>query len=322
MTTNILLITNSRDITSDFIVNKLNQLETPYYRLNTDFLSGELSITIEIESETYVISDSKTDLKLDLNEFSSVYYRRPELPDLSYLDLDNNETSFVNNEITYFLEGVYKILIDKNWLNPVYAIREAENKIYQLLLAKSLGFNVPKSIASNNYNHSKSFFENNDSCIIKPLKSGLIGESDKVVFTSELIHFPSEVDEISRCPVYLQELIPKKLDLRVTVVRDKVFATAIHSQGNNETKVDWRRGENKLLHSKHTLPESIKSKCIKLVKLLNLQFGAIDLILDKNDEYIFLEINPNGQWAWIESQTGHPISEEIVKTLKNEKADL
>ena len=55
--------------------------------------------------------------------------------------------------------------------------------------------------------------------------------------------------------------------------------------------------------------------CIRLLKELNLQFGAIDMIKTPDGSYIFLEINPNGQWAWIETQTGLQISDAIINFL-------
>ncbi|HFS6859502.1 TPA: hypothetical protein ACH1JJ_003587, partial [Klebsiella pneumoniae] len=59
----------------------------------------------------------------------------------------------------------------------------------------------------------------------------------------------------------------------------------------------------------------LSSKCIDLVESLNLRFGAIDFICDEDDVFWFLEINPNGQWAWIENQTGLPIASSIVDEL-------
>jgi glutathione synthase/RimK-type ligase-like ATP-grasp enzyme len=73
-----------------------------------------------------------------------------------------------------------------------------------------------------------------------------------------------------------------------------------------------------LHHSKIELPSNILKKCFDLTSRLKLKFGAIDFILDKNGEYIFLEINPNGQWAWIEKQTGYQISDEITNLLEYE----
>lgn len=114
-------------------------------------------------------------------------------------------------------------------------------------------------------------------------------------------------------PCIYQQYIKKKHELRITVVGEEVFAAAVNSQDFEETKIDWRR-EN-LEFYKTSIPKHIEVKCIEIVKKLGLHFGAIDLILDKDDNYVFLEVNPNGQWAWIESQTELPISEAIIKFL-------
>ncbi|MNE53265.1 Ribosomal protein S6--L-glutamate ligase [compost metagenome] len=115
-------------------------------------------------------------------------------------------------------------------------------------------------------------------------------------------------------PCIYQELIEKEFEVRVTVVGEKVFSASIDSQSDNDTKIDWRK--KKLVFTKVELPFEIEYLCIEIVKKLNLLFGAIDLIKDKNGNYIFLEINPNGQWAWIETQTGIEISDAIINELR------
>ena len=102
------------------------------------------------------------------------------------------------------------------------------------------------------------------------------------------------------------------------MVGRKSFAVVIDSQKNNETVVDWRKGEFPLEHTKIELPDKILKQCITLLEKLNLRFGAIDFILDAKERFVFLEINPNGQWAWIEKQTGYDISNEIVNLLEYE----
>ena len=219
------------------------------------------------------------------------------------------------------MEGTYKLLRNAYWVSPLYSIREAENKIYQLHLAESLGFNIPKSIISNSSSDIRSFYKkNNQECIIKPIKSGLIddGKQSKVVFTNKLKSLPSSDKKLKISPNFLQSEIKKKGDIRVIAVGSKIFSTFIDSQSGNSTKTDWRKGEMPLNHHRIELPKSLEEKCINLLRKLNLRYGAIDFILDKSDQFIFLEINPNGQWAWIENQTGYPISTEIVKLLKNE----
>ena len=67
----------------------------------------------------------------------------------------------------------------------------------------------------------------------------------------------------------------------------------------------------------HALPEEIATACQRLMKALNLRFGAVDLVLAPNGQYYFLEINPNGQWLWLEDKLGFPITNKIMEWLRN-----
>ncbi|MFW6311288.1 MAG: MvdC/MvdD family ATP grasp protein [Nanoarchaeota archaeon] len=319
--TKILIISNKSDLTSDFIVKRLKEKKISFYRFNTEELTKSVSITLDFSNDIFCIYDLILKQNINLKDFTSVYFRRPELPSLWNYDLDENEKAFLKNEIAYTLEGIYSILKNLYWVSPIYAIRQAENKILQLQIAKKIGFKIPDSLITNSFDNSINFFNRNaKNCIIKPIKSGLIGDGNnsKVVFTSFLDKIPHSKEQIKISPNFFQSHIEKKGDVRVTMVGKKAFATLIHSQENNQTKVDWRKDENILKHSKIKLPESILYKCIKLLSKFSLKFGAIDFILDKNDNFIFLEINPNGQWAWIEKQTEFNISNEIVNLLSHE----
>jgi glutathione synthase/RimK-type ligase-like ATP-grasp enzyme len=110
--------------------------------------------------------------------------------------------------------------------------------------------------------------------------------------------------------------VPKRFELRVTVVGEQVFAAEIHSQQTNRTRVDWRRYDlSHTPHLPHALPEHVQVKCVELVRRLGLCYGAIDLILTPDGRYVFLEINPSGQYMWIEERTGLPISEAVANLL-------
>ena len=113
-------------------------------------------------------------------------------------------------------------------------------------------------------------------------------------------------------PILLQEEIKKDGDIRVTVVGNKVFSAFLNHEGY---EVDWRKTNNNSKWIKYKLPKDIEKNCIRLCKELKLEFGAIDLIKSIEGNYIFLELNPNGQWVWIEEKTGLPISNGIVNHL-------
>lgn len=311
----VLLITNKEDITTDFVVKRLKEQYVSFYRLNTEEISRSVFITLDFKTEKFELYDRILEEQHDLNDFQAVYFRRPQLTDYSDSDLSEGEQEFLKRENSYLLEGIYEILEKAFWLNKVRNIRRAENKIYQQILAKEIGFRIPEGMITNEYIEFCRFAEGRET-IIKPIKSGQIDDKNtpKIVYTSKLKDIP-EKEEVEYGVSYLQENIRKKYDIRVTVVGKIVFATRIDSQGSDVTETDWRRGEIVLPHSRIKLPGDILGKCLKMMQCLNLNYGAIDLIEDKNGEYVFLEINPNGQWAWIEKQTGYDISGEIARHL-------
>lgn len=101
--------------------------------------------------------------------------------------------------------------------------------------------------------------------------------------------------------------------MRITVVSNKVFSAKVDSQKLDKTKTDWRK--EKIPFEKYLLPNDIEKKCVELLQKLNLSFGAIDMIRNSNGKYVFLEINPNGQWAWLDMETDLNISDEIINYL-------
>lgn len=318
--TKVLLITNTSDFTCDYVVRSLNRLGADYYRFNTDEIGRDVFLTLDFAHDIFMLYDRPKGLVIDLLKFQSVYFRRPELPNFTDESITSDERQFMQLEIRQTLEGIYKILRHAYWVSDIDAIRRAENKIYQQVLAREIGFKIPDGIITNHPTSFQSFLKDRrGGCIIKPIYSGQIGwpEMQNVVFTSELQSEPQS-QQIELCPSYLQERINKQYDVRVTVVGDEIFAARIDSQSNQETMIDWRVGENILPHQVVSLPDIVQTQCRELLHGLELQFGAIDFVETSEGEYIFLEINPNGQWAWIETQTGLLISDAIAKQLVNE----
>ena len=311
----VLLFTNKEDITTDFIVQELDRQKIGFYRFNTEELSKTVQIDLDFKEERYRLIDKLENREYNLLDFTDIYYRRPELPSYNDLELTEGERAFFQTEIYYTLEGVYRLLGEKHWFNNVYDIRDAENKIYQLLLAKEVGLTIPISLISNHFKSVERFLSHGHR-IIKPVHNARIldGENSKIVYTSEVTK--DVLKEETECNInYLQSKIDKICDVRATFVGEKCFAVSIDSQKLEDTCVDWRKGEHILRHTPIELPKDIQTRCIRMMKKLGLNYGAIDFILDKEGKYVFLEINPNGQWAWIEHITGLPISKEIVKSL-------
>ncbi|SHM98612.1 MvdC/MvdD family ATP grasp protein [Mucilaginibacter sp. OK098] len=303
----ILIITHKEDYTADFLINQLNQQEISYFRLNCEDL---------LVSPLYEISD-KGDFKVFFKEHSeikSIWYRRTQLPDLK--GMNPAEQQYFFQEFEALLENLYHALAHFKWLSDPFRIRMAENKLLQLQKARLIGMNIPRTLITNDKEKLKAFYGQNSQIIIKPLYSGYVPQngSTSLLFTNLIGEVEmATLDEFDLTPCIYQEYIEKEYELRITVVNGKVFAAKVDSQAHEETKVDWRK--IKLQFSACEIPSEVSRQCIELCQTLGINFGAIDLIQDKAGKYWFLEINPNGQWAWIEMDTGLKISASIIQYL-------
>ena len=103
-------------------------------------------------------------------------------------------------------------------------------------------------------------------------------------------------------PCRFQNLVEKAYELRVTVIGQSVISMGINSQKHEDTKIDWRVGQlRRDLYDVVPLPPIVRQRVFDLMSRLGLVYGALDLIVTPDDEYVFLEINPGGQWLWMES---------------------
>ena len=311
----ILIVTSKRDLTSDFIVLELQRRGLPYLRLNTEDLpKGTVYCRPEVDDAWHFELEGA---HFDLALIKAAYFRRPGTPEpLSHID--ESERTYCMAEWQALLQSLYWAIGDR-WLNAPHSIALAEDKIRQLTLARKLGFRIPATLIGNTP-AAATFFAARSGTIGKPLRNAVVSgpRSDRVVFTSRIaIDDRTDPLAISACPIVLQREIKKRFDLRVTVVGDHVFAATIDSQSTPDTVIDWRRtSAPDLPHSTYELPSEVSKACVALTKSLGLRFGALDFVLDLAGQFWFLEINPNGQWAWIETRTGHPISAAIVSELE------
>lgn len=117
---------------------------------------------------------------------------------------------------------------------------------------------------------------------------------------------------------FVQDYVDKAFELRITVVDGEAFACKIDSQAMDEDKgkTDWRQGlDHGIRHEVFPLPDRVTAFCNKFLKRMHLNFGCFDFIVTPSGEYVFLECNPNGQWLWVEIETGMNISQAIAECL-------
>jgi len=285
----------------------LNEKKINYYRLNFEDLDVK-PYNIFSEKNFVPIIDS-------CDTVDSVWFRRTKLPNIN-ID-DPYERNYILAEYDSLVSNLFQIIKAKKWLSHPDSIYRAENKLLQLRLAKDIGFKIPETLSTNEKALLKSFSQKfNGNIILKPLGCGRIRTKTGInlIYTNKLesMHL-NNLDHYDLTPIIFQEFIVKEYELRITVVDGYVFSAKVESQLDEETRIDWRR--KKLKFKSYKLPEDVEYMCVMLTKKLDLAFGAIDIIKNSKGEYIFLEINPNGQWAWIEIDTGLKISDAIINYL-------
>lgn len=315
----VLVITNSNDATADYALEIFDQREIPYTRFNTDKAILEMDHGFKIGPEGEAISLSIAGEEVDLERVFGIWYRRPELPKVAR-ELSEQARHFAEEEAYYYLRCLWKILANRVWVSHPWAISWAGTKLYQLKVAKELGFSIPHSLATNNPEKAEQFIRGyKRRVVVKPFKENVLEYEGQTptIYTSrvedaDLQHLTSVRHTIT----FFQEEVEKQRDIRVTVIGNDVFSASIDSQSDPSLEVDWRRTTSKPKNwEEHRLPESLAKKCLFLIEHFGLNFGAIDLVLTPEGDYVFLELNPNGQWAWIEIELGYPMTESLIRLL-------
>jgi glutathione synthase/RimK-type ligase-like ATP-grasp enzyme len=260
---------------------------------------------------------------LDLERVGAVWIRRPSGPTPMPEVLAGKTTAYVVEECDSLMVSLFDSLDCLVVPGPRPVYRRAESKIAQLLHARAVGMDVPETLIATSPAHFIEFVQEQGPDLISKTSSGvasrLFGQDELFRFTERVgMRDIAYAHTLRHGPATFQRYVDKHVELRVTVVGERVFAAEIHSQVTRQTRQDWRHYDhlNTPLRP-HALPEAVAEQCRAITRRMGLCYGAIDLILTKDGRYVFIENNPNGQYLWIEDETGLPISDAIGDLLQS-----
>lgn len=317
----ILVLTNSLDgIHSEVVISKLRNLGEKVFRLDVDRIDKGVGLVLGIDTEKFecIVSDG-TDLSLE--KVKSVWYRRPARFNVDISD--QLQKNFVEDELAELLSGIWLSLDNCFWLPNPHHLERASKKIWQLTVAKQIGLKTPRTIFTNDPERVLKFYKECKGRVVhKTLKRTFLNYDNRGFRIPVTLVTPKhlkQVDLVRKAPSFFQEYVEKEYDARITVVGRKVFAVRIDSQSHPLTAVDWRQPEliDKIPYSKIELPQATENLVLTLLDRLGLNFGALDFAVNPKGEYIFLEVNPTGQWYWLEHLTGALISDAICDILSS-----
>lgn len=311
----ILILSNKWDLTVDLVVLELRRRNSLFVRLNTEDLP-RWSVNAHFPTESTWLRSDDGDT-INISDITAVWNRRPghifdDLPPERRPSVATQK--FVNNQWFVWLESI-QLKEGVRWVNHPTANGLMENKLRQLKLATDLGFLIPDTLVTNDAAEVRSWLSHMDGqAICKVLYSPLIEEpdEDRFIFTNLIESIPDDFSESLRiAPAIFQRALLSKVDYRVTVVGPRVFSTRI---GLSEIVLDWRTAKAGVSFTSCDLPVDVRDRCQQYVARAGLGFGAIDLV-ESNGNFYFLEINPNGEWGWLERPHGTPISSALCDLL-------
>ena len=321
----ILILSNSHDVDTNGVIDWLNYYKLQYFRLNDqELFIGKTKFYYSLDDNTgYFISAEQK--KITLNEIKVVWFRKFGFlheHDIVFNNLDpsSNLLKYCYSEFNMLRKLLFKILENKEWF---YYKGLKPTKIEVLILAKKIGLNIPKTIITNKKDYITNEFRfNKTGLITKPM-----GEGKQINFKNTntplltTMFYIKDINSLNLnvfCPSKIQENIQKLYELRIFFVGKKLYPMAIFSQQNSSSKVDSRNINNKKPSRRvpYKLSKKIILKLKSLISNLDIDSGSIDMIKSSTGEYVFLEVNPTGQFGMTSVPCNYPLHKKVALHLK------
>jgi len=304
---NVLIISNRYDFSTDFVCVELNKQNINYLRINRDDLK-DYEINFDPITPRLIGNYQGKSFTIANDNLRSVYFRAPTFLREVFQDPIEEEEQLIKTQWAAFVRSLC-VFENAKWLNYPPDIYKAEIKSYQLYKANKLGFKIPETKISNTTERLS-----HDYLAIKSIDTAILncGDEEAFIYTELYKRNDLKINKFSS-PFFIQQGLVPKVDIRTTVIENEVISVKI---SNDKAKFeDWRKTKDQLDYSIFKLPIEVENLAINYVKNMNLRFGAIDFVLYKN-EFYFIEINPTGEWSWLQQNTGFKIDSLLVNSLK------
>jgi len=310
----VVVLTQATDVTGDMVIQELHSRGVPVFWFDTAQFPMSLTVNAHFDGIWRGTLDGP-DGSVALESIRSVYFRRPTtfvFPEA----MTDAERRFATNEARRGIGGLLMAL-PCLWLNHPSHVADAEYKPYQLAAAARYGLDVPRTMVTNDPTAAVSAREFlGPHVVYKPLGHTEVVDGNRLnmVFTTVV---PPEFIQDKRIALtahQFQERVHKYRDVRATVVGDQVYAADLF-RDDPDAPLDWRADYSTIRYETTKLPAQVEARLLALTRQLNLRFCAADFIVDTDERYYFVDLNPNGEWGWIEKAVGLPIAAAVAELL-------
>jgi hypothetical protein len=318
----VLIVTEPFDVHADYVINELKRRDVPVFRFHVEDFPIEARISIS-GTGTEWSGEIRTPLRsVRLEDVRAAWLRRPGDPVVDPA-LREESREFAIQQARCMLTALFALIGDR-WLSHPELMRAAADRVRQMRLAAAAGLAVPDTLIGNDVDRAVEFHNGN-------VRSGR-GTAIKSLWVRRQISYDGglrlpmttkwpenvdseQVDMIRLTPAVFQEYVPKQREIRAVVIGDRVFAASVDSQAVPDARHDVRAVARRKRYEPHDLPDDVGRALLDIVRGFGLRFCSADLVLTPDGRHVFLDLNANGQWLWLEIEAGLPLSAAMADLL-------
>jgi len=309
----ILIISTPQDVHAQAVMKALTERGvTGHHILDlSEFpMRMDLGISMADGGENQFAVRLADGTRLDLGAATAIWWRRPQSFGLPPSMTDPVHRAFANQECDFAFRGMWQCT-SALWVNDVTRDAAASHKPWQLAIAKELGLSIPRTLITNRPEDAERFCAESTGPVIYKafLASPMAWRETRVLRPEDR----SMLASVRYAPVIFQSFVPARYDLRVTVIGERILAAGAET-ATGEYQADIRMNPG-IKWKPYELPQETASRLLALVRRLGLEYGAVDFRVTPDGEHVFLEINPAGQFLFIENATGMKIADTLAGHL-------
>ncbi|MCY1072894.1 hypothetical protein [Archangium lansingense] len=307
----ILIVAPDNDPHARCVAQDLERMGKPWRMVDSSRLSIEGRLEFRAGQKSGSVWTCKDGRPVPLESVETVWHRRRFLP--APLTLPGaQDQQYFRREWTEMILGVFSSM--DAWFVNEPQRQEAAVKPLQLRLAERLGLRIPDTLITNDPVAAEAFVERHRGRVVHKtlspprhrfLATQKWSESDRAL-----------LPDLVLAPTIFQEMVTDCRELRITVIGEHVFAAEFRPRrGLIDGRLDMETP-----YRPHTLPGDVSRRLLALVRRLGLVFSTIDMKLTDDGEYIFLELNPMGQYLYVEILAGLPLTAAMAELLASGRA--
>jgi len=327
----VLVVTRSADRYSvELVADALRARGVTLARFDTDGFPSEARARVDLSGEECAVELETDHGPLRPSEARATWIRQFDAGARLPADMDRHLRQAAVLEARAVLFGVLESLAGFV-LDPLARVRRAEKKELQLRLARQVGLAIPRTCITNDPDAARAFVEScPDGAVAKMLEPPRLPGNEPggegaagVMHTTALdARALARLADLRFCPMVFQERLEKRRELRVTLVGTRAFAAELDSASIPGAEVDWHRAPERTQRAWRAteLERELEARLFALLDAFGLNYGAIDLVHTRDERLVFLEVNPGGQYHWLEVYAGLPISAAIAEVLAEPSA--